>query len=190
MPTSVPEKLLKLAADIESDGDAPLTRLTVLKKWFERPGRLPAFAEWMGHRVISQKGKASGKAVALFRDAKKLLKEIDKADPVLSLGAREVASQLHQRLRKFQNVYRATRWGQIRSIENWPLLLVDKSLELILNFCPEPSDGYKLAADYCKNYDPSYGEALNGPSTNKIREIVCWMLSVEAREDNQPTQRQ
>jgi len=44
MRTAVPEKILKIIDDIDTQGNASLTRLTVLKKWFERPGRLPAFA--------------------------------------------------------------------------------------------------------------------------------------------------
>jgi hypothetical protein len=54
MHTPVAQKLLKIADDIASKGDAALTRLTVLKKWFDQPGRLPAFALWMAYRAIAR----------------------------------------------------------------------------------------------------------------------------------------
>ncbi len=47
MRTNIPEKLLKIVEEIDERGDANLTRLAVLKKWFERPERLSAFAIWV-----------------------------------------------------------------------------------------------------------------------------------------------
>ena len=51
MRTNIPEKLLKIADAIAEQGNVPLTRLTVLKEWFERPGRLLAFAVWVASLV-------------------------------------------------------------------------------------------------------------------------------------------
>jgi hypothetical protein len=42
--TDIPEKLLKISAEIAVRGNANLTRLTILKKWFGHPGRLSPFA--------------------------------------------------------------------------------------------------------------------------------------------------
>ena len=39
MRTSIPEKLLKIAAEIAVRGNANLTRLTILKKWFGHAGK-------------------------------------------------------------------------------------------------------------------------------------------------------
>jgi len=50
--TDIPEKLLKIAADIAERGNANLTRLTVLKKWFGHLGRLPPFAIWVASRAL------------------------------------------------------------------------------------------------------------------------------------------
>ena len=36
MRTNIPEKLLKIVEEIDENGNASLTRLTVLKKWLER----------------------------------------------------------------------------------------------------------------------------------------------------------
>jgi hypothetical protein len=60
---------------------------------------------------------------------------------------------------------------------------VEKGLALFLGDADTPSDGYKLAADYCAHYDPRYGNSLNGPSRTKVMEIVRFMFTVEAREE-------
>ncbi|MDA7979489.1 MAG: hypothetical protein MPJ50_12055 [Pirellulales bacterium] len=180
MRTGVPERLLKIVDDIESKGDATLTRLTVLKKWFQTPGRLQPFALWVAARATSRKGKTKGEAGKLFGEARKLLANLDRFDDDLDTSAVEA---LHQRLQAFQNEYRNDRWGRIRIVHNWQLLLVEKGLTIALQRHPRPSDGYKLAADYCQNYDPKYGNTLNGPSTTKIMEIVRWMFTHEALED-------
>ena len=57
MRTNIPEKLFKIVQEIDENGNASLTRLTVLKKWLERPERLSAFVIWVVARAVSRKGK-------------------------------------------------------------------------------------------------------------------------------------
>jgi hypothetical protein len=45
--------------------------------------------------------------------------------------------------------------------------------------------GYKLAADYCQNYDPSYGSSLNGHSRTKLLAMARFMFAIEALEDDE-----
>jgi len=180
MRTNVPEKLLNIAAEIDTQGQANLTRLTVLKKWFERPERLRTFAAWVASRATSRKGKTAGEAGELFKESRALLAKVNKYDPELN---REAAKALYYRLREFQNEYEQQRWGRVRIIKNWNLLLVEEGLRIYLGLGDSsPSAGYKLAADYCQNYDPHFGNSLNGPSRTKIEEIVRFMFTVEALE--------
>ena len=65
MRTNIPEKLLKIVDEIDADGSANLTKLAVLKKWFERPERLSAFAILVVARAVSRKGKTIGAAAEL-----------------------------------------------------------------------------------------------------------------------------
>jgi len=74
MRTNIPEKLLKIVEEIDENGNASLTRLTVLKKWLERPERLSTFAIWVAARAVSRKGKTIGAAAELFRAARTLLR--------------------------------------------------------------------------------------------------------------------
>jgi len=179
MRTTVPEKLLKIVVGIDADGQANLTRLTVLKKWFERPGRLTAFALWVAARATSRKGKAGGGAAGLFKEARALLDGQDKFRPALGRAA---AESLHDRLREFQNEHQRQKWVSVRIVHNWNLLLVEEALAICIWYANSPVHGYTLASDYFRNYDPRYGTSLNGPSHKMILEMVQFMLTVEARE--------
>ena len=181
MRTNVPEKLLKIVEEIDGHGQANLTRLAVLKKWFERPQRLSAFAIWVATRATSRKGKTGGAAARLFLEARAMLAGLDKLHPNVD---RRAAHPLHDRLRDFQNEHKNQQWGPVRVIHNWNLLLVDEGLNVYLWYENSPPHGYKLAADYCQHYDPRYGNGLNGPSRTKILEIVRFMFTVEALEES------
>jgi len=180
MRTTVPEKLLKIIDEIDTSGNASLTRLTVLKKWFECPGRLPAFGLWVAARAASRKGKRAGAAGGLFNAARVLLAGRDKIAPKPN---RTAAKNLHDRLRDFQNEYRNQQWGPVRIVHHWNLMLVEQGLALYLWHRDSPPHGYQLAADYCQHHDSRYGNGLNGPSRTKLIEIVRFMFSVEALED-------
>lgn len=185
MRTKIPEKLIKIIDDIDAEGNASLTRLTVLKKWFEAPGRknsnrLRAFAVWVARRALSRKGKTAGVAGELFSEARALLDGLGQVYPTLQAKA---AADLHQRLREFQNEFNFQQWGAVRIINNWNLLLVEQALAIWLWHHDSPSHGYKLAADYCQHYDSRYGNGLNGPSRTKLEEMVRFMFRIEALED-------
>lgn len=181
MRTSVPEKIIKIIDEIDAKGNANLTRLTVLKKWFEHPGRLPAFGLWVAARAASRKGKTAGAAGELFDEARALLvgRKIGASGP-----DRTAAEDLHRRLRDFQNEHRNQNWGPVRIIHHWNLLLVEEGLALYLWHHHSPSHGYRLAVAYCQHYDPRYGNGLNGPSRTKLEEIVHFMFNLEALEDD------
>ena len=62
-------------------------------------------------------------------------------------------------------------------------MLIEHALAAYLWHTDSPADGYKLAADYCQNYDSRYGNGLNGPSRTKIEEIVRFLFTIEPVED-------
>ncbi len=174
------EKLLKIAAEIAECGNANLTRLTVLKKWFGSPGRLPPFAVWVASRAISGKGKTGVEAAALFRQARALLVNVDPYNPKVD---RESAKALHDRLQTFQSEYKNQQWGPVRIIHNWDLLLVEQALAICLWYSGSPAHGYKLAADYCQHYDSRHGNGLNGPSRTKIEEMARFVNKLEEMQE-------
>lgn len=180
MRTDIPEKLLKISDEIAARGSANLTRLTVLKKWFDYSGRLPPFAVWVASRASSRKGRTNGEAVELFRQARALLARVIPYAPKLD---RKLAKVLHDRLQTFQNEYKNQQWDTVRIIHNWDLMLVEQALAIYLWHSDSPAHGYKLAADYCQHYDSHYGSGLNGPSRTKIEEIVRFMHTLEAMQE-------
>ena len=178
--TDVRQKLLKIADDIAERGNANLTRLTVLKKWFGHPGRLPPFAIWVASQAISGKGKTGVEATELFRQARALLARVNPYAPRVN---RTSAKALHDRLQAFQNEYKNQQWGPVRIIHNWDLLLVEQALAICLWYSDSPTHGYKLAADYCQHYDSRHGNGLNGPSRTKIEEMARFVNKLEEMQE-------
>jgi hypothetical protein len=180
MRTTIPEKLLTISAGIKENGSANLTRLTVLKKWFERPHRLSSFAIFVAKRASGKKGKTTGEAARLFRNARVLFKGVNVFSPEVS---KTQADKMHECLQAFQNEHKRLRLGTARIIKNHNLFLIEEGLRIYLWHTNFPQEGYRLAIKYCENYDSSYGNSLNGPSYTKIREIVQFMFTLEAMEE-------
>jgi len=183
MTTNVPEKIGAIIDSIDIEGNAPLTRLTVLKKWFEHPGRLSAFGLWIARKASGRKGKTKGEAGELLDEARKLLGTSSTYASVFQQIDRAEALSLHNRARDYQNAYEQQQFGPVRVIKCWPVLLVEKGLSLHLGLTVVPSDGYKLAADWAQHYDSKYGNGLNGTSCGKLMELLRYMNGVEAIED-------
>jgi len=185
MQTNVPDKILKVIDDIESQGNVNLTRLTVLKKWFEHPGRLSAFGLWIARKASGRKGKTKGEAGDLLTETRKLLGTSSTRESLFQQIERVPAKNLYERVKKFHSDYKNQQWGPVRVIHCWPLLLVEEGLALHLGLATMPTNGYKLAVDWAQNYDCKYGNGLNGPSRGKLLELMRFMFSVEALEEFQ-----
>ncbi len=156
----------------------------MIKKWFEKPHRLSSFAIFVAKRASGRKGKSTGEAAKLFRNARVLLKGANIFCPEVS---QENAKKLHGCLHAFQNEHKKIRWGTARIIKNLRLFLVEEGLRIYLWHSSLPQEGYRLAAKYCEHYDLSYGNCLNGESYSKIHEIVRFMFTIEALEDIETT---
>ena len=183
MRTAVPEKILAIIDQIGAEGNASLTRLTVLKKWFERPGRLSMFGLWVARRAAGRKGKTKGEHGALLQEASKLLGPASTRESFFSEPERRATQDLHDRARASQAEFEKQAWGPVRLVKCWPLFLVEQGLAIYLWHSASPSHGYKLAADWAQNYDSRYGNGLNGPSRGKLHELVRFMFTVESLGD-------
>ena len=96
----ISRKLQKIIADIHECGHASVTRLTVLKKWFEIPDRVPFFGVSIAKQTLKQVGKATKEAVELLHEASEMLADVDVFDRNIP---RNDAISLHARLKSFQN---------------------------------------------------------------------------------------
>lgn len=177
MRTDIPEKLLRIASDIEEKGPQNLTRLSVLNRWLSDPIRLASFAVFIAKRASGRKGKAKREESVLFKKARDLLKNAGVADP--QIPAEKVKELFHQ-LSEYQNEYERHKSKLIRIIKNRNLYLVEEGLRIYFRDRNNPSSGYRLAVSYCENYDPAYGNMLDGKSLFKIEEIIRFMFTYEA----------
>lgn len=180
MRPNISDKLREIAAAIDRRGSANLTRLTVLKKWFDVSSHLSSFAIFIADRASRQKTKTTKEAADLFREARTLLADVDVFAPKIPRAA---ATKLYECLRAFQNEYRSSQWGSLRIIHDHNLFLVECGLHIYLGHGDTPTEGYRLAANYCEHYDSRYGNCLNGPSHRRIGEIVDFIHGVEDREE-------
>jgi hypothetical protein len=172
-------KLLKIIADIRGCNHVNVVRLTVLKKWFEIPHRIPSFGIFVASRASRQTDETTTEATDLFREVREVLADVDVFEPNIP---RANATKLYTRLQTFQSERKDMRWASVRIIHSHNLFLVEGGLHLYLWHGALPTDAYRLAAAYCEHYDPRYGTGLNGPSVNKIEEIAGFVLAVEAHE--------
>jgi hypothetical protein len=177
--TAISDKLREIADAIELRGSANLTRLTVIKKWFEVPSHLSSFAIFIADHASRRKTKTTKKPGELIREARALLADVDVFGPNVP---RKAATRLYVSLQAFQNEHRNVAWGAVRIIRDHNLFLIECGLHIYLAHGDTPTEGYRLAANYCENYDPRYGNSLNGPSRRRIEEIIDFIRHVEARE--------
>src|SRR6516164_5767675 len=147
--TTISDKLREVAAEIEQRGSARLTRLTVLKKWFEVPSHLSSFAIFIADQASRR--KTTKEASELICKARVLVAGVDVFAPKI---ARAAATSLYASLQAFQNEQRNVPWGAVRIIRDHNLFLIECGLGIYLRHGDVPTEGYRLAASYCENYDP------------------------------------
>jgi hypothetical protein len=182
MALTIHQKLASIVEEIDRKGFAELVRLSVLKKWFDKPGRLIAFALWIAEQATTGEAPASEPEAALSAQVRALLMDIQ-ARSYLNPRAMQ---QLHGRLEAFQPDYRSLSWGRVRLVNSRALMLVEDAFTICLRHPNDPRLGYKLAADYCGHYDARYGRNLNGPSRDRVQEIVEFVARREADENAFP----
>jgi hypothetical protein len=178
MAPTIHRKLASIVEEIDRKGFAELVRLSVLKKWFEKPGRLIAFALWIAEQATSGEAPASEPEAALLAQVRALLADIPARDDLNPGAMRE----LHGQLEAFQPDYRSLNWGKVRLVYSKALMLIEDALAICIRHPDDPRLGYKLAADYCGHYDAKYGRNLNGPSRDRVREIAEFVARREADE--------
>lgn len=96
MALTIHQKLGAILAQIDRNGSAELVRLTVLKTWFDKPGRLIAFALWMAQQATTGKPPASETEAALLAQVRDLLAEISARGDLHPSSMRD----LHRRLQE------------------------------------------------------------------------------------------
>src|SRR6266849_2132378 len=165
MQTNITENLQDIVTDIKERGHANLTRLTVLKKWFEAPSRIMSFGAFIAIQASRQTRKTTKEVEQLLCEAREILVDVDLFMPKIPKD-------------------RATRWASVRIIHNRNLFFIERGLGLYLWHRNSPSQAYQVAASYSEHYDPRYGNGLSGPSAKRIQEIADLTLAVQIHESD------
>ena len=185
MRTNIPEKVLKIVAEAETKASVPLTRLKVLEKWFEqRPERLERFGLWIARKTVGRKGKTKGEPGALLDEARQVLGITSTREGFLQRVDLAVAKDLYERARVARPSPSSQAGEPARVAGNRLLRLVEKGLALYTGLCQQPGDGYQLAADWAQNNQSRDGAELSGSSTGKLNELVRFMFTQEALEED------
>ena len=172
---STSEKIRQIVQDIDLRGNAPLTRLTVLKKWLEAPNRLPALGLWIASQAATDNAGKEPEEAALIEKARVFLQGLNEAgnrDRRLNRGSIEA---LQKEAAQYKREFRGQQWGPVRVVNSWPLYLIEEGLALVLEGHPHPSNGYKFAPDWAQNYDSRYGNGFNGPSSARLLALAEWI---------------
>jgi hypothetical protein len=173
---SIESRLAAIVAEIDRTGHADLLRLTVLKRWLEQPPRLGDFGLWVATRAAARGETGADEAGALLARAQVLLPA---SPPAGARPDRAGIEGLYLRLCAFQAQTIRQRWGPVRLLRNHDLLLIEDGLALYLGLRTTPADGYRLAAEYCAHYDSRYGRDLNGPSRDRLLELIGFVTAHE-----------
>jgi hypothetical protein len=74
--------------------------------------------------------------------------------------------------RDAQDTYERRRWGMVRIIDCWDLLVVETAMECVLHPWASADLGFQLARQYAEQYDPHFGMGLVPDSAPMMEEIA------------------
>src|SRR5271166_4286216 len=140
-------KLDEIVEAIRRKENVQVTRLTVVKKLCENPNAAGAFAMFLARkgqkRLREKKGKERYLQLA-NRAVREMKSYVD--DP--TEDRMEGLWSLLMDIEAEQNEYESVRWGAVRKITCWDLLIVEKSLRTILNRLEARYWLYQASRDY------------------------------------------
>ena len=141
------QKLEEIIEAIRRKENVQVTRLTVVKKLCENPDAAEAFALFLARkgqeRLREKKGKERYLELA-SRAVREMKSYVD--DP--TEDRKEGLWSLLMDIEAEQNEYESVRWGAVRKIKCWDLLIVEKSLRTILNRLEARYWLYRASRDY------------------------------------------
>jgi len=161
--------LAQIAAGLQEGEHFNITRLIVLKGFCADPETAAKFALHLA-KLTQTKAKPTK------REYERLIAEGVK---VMARHLRTPTEQTKARLEELlaqakhaQSKVEHQRWGDVRIVECWDLLIVETAMECILRPWSSAVIGYQLARKYAEKFDSRYGSGLNRKSAPMMEEIV------------------
>ncbi len=189
VPHGVLVKVRKLAllpeAVRQSRWAVSVTRLTTLKSLCQGPAVANRFVAYLAGKTLQRvrhgQGRSAHPDTAEQRVYQKLMSEaLAERESWLREPAedrRQPLRDLLSRIRGQQNEYRNIKWGSVRLINDWELLLFEYALHCLLG--PPHEAGYwayQSARHYAERYAPSEGTGLTSASVPLIQDIADFWI--------------
>ena len=172
------QALAKIAADLRHGKDYNITRLTLIESLCSDPDAAAKFALHIAKLAQRQfKARRSGDTKPTKRQEYGRL--IAAAIPAMTRYLKSPTEttksklwELYERAKEAQNKVEHQQWADVRIIECWELLIVEKAMECMLYPMHASIIGYQVARKYAEKYDPHYGTGLIPKSASMVEEIA------------------
>ncbi len=167
------QALAKLAADLHHGQHFNITRLTLIKSLCSDPDATAKFAVYIAKLAQRQFEAGSGKKKLQYEEL--IARAVPAMTRFLKSPTEATESKLwefHQGAKDAQSKVEHQRWGGVRIIECWELLIVETAMECLLYPSHSSILGYQVARKYAEKYDPQYGTGLIPKSAPMMDEIA------------------
>jgi hypothetical protein len=162
-----------------------VTRLTVLKGLCQDPLVANRFVTHLARKTLERvergQGRSAGRGtpddLAHRRMMAEALAEMDTWNREPTEARRQRLWDLLRGMQGQQNEYQNIRWGAVRLINDWELLLFEYALRCLLNPAHEAGYwAYQTARHYAERYDPSHGTGLIPESAPLVQDIADFWI--------------
>jgi hypothetical protein len=162
-----------------------VTRMTSLKTLCQQPDVANRFVTSLARKALQRveegKGRSSQPGVDLQRVHKGLmtdaLAEMEAWLQQQSDDRRRRLRDLLGRMQAQQNEHQQIRWGSVRLVRDWDLLVVEDALRCLLGQASEAGHwAYQTARDHAERYNPSEGTGLVSSSAPFVQDVADFWI--------------
>lgn len=163
-----------------------VTRLTSLKSLCQDHGVAKRFVTHLARKTLERVRQGQGRSSHPDTNEQRLHQGL-MADALAEMDAwlHDQADERRRRLwdllgkmRQRQNEYQNIKWGAVRLINDWELLLFEYALSCLVNQAREaPHWAYQTARHYAERYNSSEGTGLISSSVPLVQDIADFWLA-------------
>ena len=172
------QALAKIGADLRQGQHFNITKLTIIKSLCSDPDTAAKFAAYiakLAQRQFKARRPGDPKSPRTQVYAKLIAAAIPAMTRYLKSATEETETklwELYEQAKEAQNKVEHQQWADVRIIECWELLIVEKAMECMLHPWHASIIGYQVARKWAEKYDPHYGTGLIPKSAPMVEEIA------------------
>ncbi|MEI8373072.1 MAG: hypothetical protein WCJ35_09610 [Planctomycetota bacterium] len=174
------QALAKLAADLRQGQHFNITRLTVIKSLCSDPDAAAKFVFYiakLAQRQFKARCTDNTKATKRQQYGRLIAAAISAMSCCLKSPTEKAEStlwELYEQAKEAQNKVEHQQWADVRIIECWELLIVEKAMECMLHPMHASIIGYQVARKWAEKYDSHYGTGLIPTSAPMVEDIAAF----------------